>query len=611
VGPRTILALAPLAIASLALVSCASDPTPTPTLSSPSPTPSSATLPVGVGIPPAPDRNLLDLVARYLGNSPTPLTKNILYRDETVGTQASFWILNVDGPKMHKVEATLQHVSDSALWYVANSIDIASRDLERSADAFEDRVLPAVLRISTPDLTLPGKITIVNTLTPGLAGYFASSDALPTSAQKFSNERVMMVMNSSDAGSERYLGTLAHELQHLIQWHIDSTEETWVAEGLAEFAVGLLNLPKLPNDAFFSNPGVSLSNWPEEPGESIAAYAAGSLLFSYLHARTGLEGIQQIVREPRDGVDGMNAFFESQPDDFSSFFGDWLAANVARAVDGPYAYIDTPSSVRVDHLLAAPGAIDGAAPQLGGWYLRIDPGNIPLKLRFDGASSTPVLPVAPHSGDRCWWGNRGDGIDSTLTRTFDLRGINKPTLRFWSWYAIENGFDRGYVAASTDKGESWRILEGGRTTNDDPIGTSMGPSYTGESGGWMEDQIDLTLYAGSGVLLRFNYVTDDSINTAGWCIDDISIPEAGFADDAEVDIGWRAEGFASVHRDGIPQRFELRTIAGTGADVTVSAIALDENNDTTFVVERPTVLVVGGLTHRTSQPGQFTVTATR
>lgn len=612
-APHLLIALLALATLVFAVPACApsATPTPSPTATPSSPTPTPVGLPTDLEIPRPPESNWLDLAARYLGKSPAPLPNDLLYPDEPVGTKGAFWVHDVEGPDMREVSATLQFVSDTALWYVADAIDIAPQDLERAADDFDNRVLSEVLRIFAPNLELPGKITILNTSTPGLAGYFSSTDTLPSEAQRFSNERVMMVMNGSDVGTERYLGTLAHELQHLTQWHVDPTEETWVSEGLAEFSADFLDLPKLPLDAYFNNPAVSFANWPEEPGESIPAYAAASLFFSYLHAQIGLDAIHEIVTEPRDGVAGVSEVLARDDRDFESFFGDWLAANIALANDGPYAYDAPPGSVRVTELLATPAVIDGTAAQLGGWFLRIDPGNLAFQVRFDGASRTPVLPVAPHGGDRCWWGNRGDSIDSTLTREFDLQGIEHPTLRFWSWYAIEDGFDRGYVAVSTDHGDSWRALAGDHTTAKDPLGTSLGPSYTGESDGWVEEEIDLSPYAGSAVLIRFNYITDESLNTAGWCIDDITVPQVEFADDAESDAGWQAAGFTRIQRDGIPQRFVLRTIVGTGSDANVTAITLDANNDATFVVEGPTVLAVGGLTHQTTQKGRFTITASR
>jgi immune inhibitor A len=610
---RRYLLLALIVTALVLVVACDANPTPTPapTATPSEPTPTPAPLPTDTTLPVPPQADALDLVSRYLGLTPAPLSVGTLYPTEALGNSKTFWVLELDGPAMREVSATLQHVGRTALWYIADSQDFDRASLEEAADAFDQRLLPQTLELFAPTLELPGKITILNAVTPGLAGYFSSVDVLPLDAHRFSNERVMMVMNSQDIGSNRYQGTLAHELLHLIHWHVDPTEDTWVSEGLAEFAAGFLNLPKLPHSSYFDNPSLSFSTWPEDTGASIPAYAGASLFFDYLHAQIGLDAISAITAEPLDSVHGLAALLEDTPRDFETFFGDWLAANVARATSGPYAYATPPGSVRIDDLIASPRTIDGAAPQIGGAFIRIDPGNLPFTVRFDGATLTPLLPVAPHSGDRCWWSNRGDGIDSTLTRELDLTGLDRATLRFWAWYAIEDGFDHAYVAASTDAGASWQALAGERTTNDNRIGTSLGPSYTGHSGGWVQEEISLDRYAGQQMLLRFNYITDESINSTGWCIDDISVPEAGFQDDTEQDAGWQSNGFARISRGGIPQNFVLRLISGTGDNAVVTPIALDADNNASFTVDSPLVLVIGGLTHETTQPGDFTVTATR
>ena len=75
------------------------------------------------------------------------------------------------------------------------------------------------------------------------------------------------------------------------------------------------------------------------------------------------------------------------------------------------------------------------------------------------------------------------------------------------------------------------------------MGNSFGPGYSGLSDGWVEDQIDLSSYTGQQVLVRFNYVTDDAISSAGFCLDTITVPELGYYDDASVDQGWVSDGF--------------------------------------------------------------------
>ena len=148
-------------------------------------------------------------------------------------------------------------------------------------------------------------------------------------------------------------------------------------------------------------------------------------------------------------------------------------------------------------------------------------------------------------------------------------------------------------------------LAGRLTASDDPLRTAFGPSYTGTSAGWVREEIDLSRYAGQRVLLRFEYVTDESTNTTGWCIDDIEVPEAGFADDAETDGGWDAEGWVRASRDGIAQRFIVRLVEGSGDLATVSEVELDANNSATFTLSRPTVIVVSPISPATSQTATF------
>ena len=149
-------------------------------------------------------------------------------------------------------------------------------------------------------------------------------------------------------------------------------------------------------------------------------------------------------------------------------------------------------------------------------------------------------------GTWCWWGNRGDSIDTTLTREFDLTNLSEATLEFMVWFDIEEGWDYAYVEASSDGGETWTILEGDHTTDENPVGNSYGHSYTGPSNGWLKERVDLTPFAGSRVLIRFEYITDAAVYENGLVIDDIAVPEIDFLDDAESDEEWNALGFERI-----------------------------------------------------------------
>ena len=104
--------------------------------------------------------------------------------------------------------------------------------------------------------------------------------------------------------------------------------------------------------------------------------------------------------------------------------------------------------------------------------------------------------------------------------------------------------DLGEEAVSADDGATWTALETERTTTENPQGNAYAPGYTGSSGGWVDETVDLTPYAGQDVLIRFEYVTDAAVTQPGMFIDDIEIPEIGFADDAESGEGsWISEGW--------------------------------------------------------------------
>ena len=611
--------LALLVTFAMLLAGCASSSTPTPA------TPPEATTAAGAtatsatpqalsAVPDAPELDWFALVERYRGITPEPLSVQSLYPDEPLGARRSFWMLDIDGPKMVRIDATLQRVGEHATWYTADDISIADGALAVVAEAFDREIFPHVMETFAPGSEPPGRITIVNADPPQLAGYFSGADGSPTSAYRFSNERSLLFMNGSfGVRGLEYQATLAHELQHLAHDLVDDTEVTWIHEGLSELAASSMGLPSIPTRFYLTNPTVSLTDWPEEPGASLPNYAGGSLFASYLADRTGLDNIHQLVAQVADGSEGMQDYLDivSPGLSFEELFVDWLVANLVSASSGPYSYALPPGVARITKRIDGPDRIDGSVSQMGGWYMDVDPGDGPLELRFEGALDTPVLPVAPHSGDSCWWSNRGDAIDSTLTRAVDLTGLSSATLRFWSWHELEPEWDRAYVAISQDEGASWAALEGRFTSNDDPVGNSFGPSYTGSSGGWREEEIDLSSFSGGQVLLRFNLVNDESVNSTGWCVDDIEIPEAGFADDAEVDGDWQADGFLRVHEVGVAQRFLLRFVSGTGGDAQVEEIKVDASNVATFTISQPGVVVLTGMAPKTTQLADFTFTASR
>lgn len=130
-----------------------------------------------------------------------------------------------------------------------------------------------------------------------------------------------------------------------------------------------------------------------------------------------------------------------------------------------------------------------------------------------------------YAGSYSYYSGRADDLHR------DLRMVNiypmwlPTTLTCRLWYDIENGWDYAYLEGSTDDGKTWVTLPGNRTTNVNPNGSNSGNGITGSSGGWVSATFDLTnlMVSETGfALLRFLYVTDESVNNEGIYIDLVS-----------------------------------------------------------------------------------------
>ena len=340
-------------------------------------------------------------------------------------------------------------------------------------------------------------------------------------------------------GSPSYMSVLTHELQHAVHWAADTDEESWLNEGLSELAVDAAGhwTPKVAD--YLRLPGTSLTQWPSGGQLRSPSYGGANLFLHYLAEHYGGDRlIAELVKEPTDGLESVDRVLERLGEEATSLdvFRDWVVANYLNNPDGRYSSSarNLRSAVRVgSKFVNLPKTYESEVAQFGADYYVVSFPADELTISFNGDPGAELFPVAPHSGDACWWSNDGDGIDTTLTRRFDLTGVDTATLRFNVWYLLEENWDFAYVEVSEDGGETWTILETTLTTDDNPNGTSFGPGITGGSTGWVEDSVDLTPYAGSEVLIRFEYVTDDAVNGRGLCLDDFAIDEIGWADDAE------------------------------------------------------------------------------
>ncbi|MBI2912004.1 MAG: immune inhibitor A, partial [Chloroflexi bacterium] len=337
-----------------------------------------------------------------------------------------------------------------------------------------------------------------------------------------------------------------------------------------------------------------------------------------LHDQYGGEaGLADLVAEAADGEAGVDAFLarRSPGRSFESTFLDWVVANALDSPQGSYGYPN------LDVRIVPRGRLEPSAPrseqvhQYGARYYELPEDLAGARLVFTGTTEARLFPAEPRSGQTVWWSQRGDAIDSTLTREFDLTGVTEATLTFWTWYDIEQGYDWAYVEVSTDGGRTWDVLAGGHATTEDPIGNSYGPAYTGSSGapqrGWVQEAIDLSPFTGQRIQVRFEYVTDEAVNLRGLFLDDIALPQVGFLDDAEQGDLWEAQGFVRAE-NRLPQRFSVRFLYG-GEQVVVTDVPLDPNQSGHATIPpRPAgtqraYVAVAALAPLTLEPAPFTL----
>jgi len=579
-------------------------PTPTPATASPpatdTPTPT-ATPTLSPNADP-PERDRIDLAQRYLG---LPADAPRVARTEPfaheIGDSESFSLLDLDGPSTYEVTATLRAITDHAYFFVQDSTSFSESVLQQIAADFEGEVWPKVTAAFgepwTPGVDGDPRITVLHADLRGAGGYVSGADSFPRDVAPTSNEREMLYIDRGVLASPGvgYNDVVAHELQHLIHAHADDGEESWVNEGLSQVAGQLVGGGKVWIPQFLARPDLQLDHWPSA-GDSIPNYAASELFFAYLLDHYGgRANASALLNEPGDSWDGVDAYLATYgrtPDDV---FADWVVANWLDAANGPHSHPNLDLTTSVSQSIASGESSDGTVRQFAADYLRADSGTF----RFDGADDV-TIGVPEHDG-AFWWSGRGDSIDSRLTRQIDLRDVDEATLRFDAWYDIERGWDYAYVAASTDDGATWRTLPGQHTTADNPTGASFGHSYTGASGGWIKEEIDLSEFAGRQVLIRFEYVTDDSANQTGFVVDNIEVQKSSFVDAAEPDGGWQTEGFRIV--DGpLQQRFIVQFIDGDGE---VASVRPGSDNVVEIELSGPTTIVIAAITRGTAEPASY------
>jgi hypothetical protein len=384
------------------------------------------------------------------------------------------------------------------------------------------------------------------------------------------NEPTTDPCTNRPASAHTYESTFAHEWQHLLQYYTDPAEQTWVNEGLSMFAeelVGYANttatINEPGNDSYLAcyqgfgpvateyhsarNCGGSqgsLNVWGEgDPNEIISDYGHVFQFMLFLHDRYGTDFMSGLHRDgTAQGIDGLAKALKAEGvNDVYKVIHDFQSATLLdKVVGGRFGLMIGASKKNVTSKnltstvnLANPESYNdpGAAPNgadfvqlqmAGGTVLK---GSELRSLKFDGPKTLAPTPVKwtvvdsdpDRAGNPVLFSGDGNNINESIVVpvTVPAGGAD---LTFLAKYGAEVGYDYGYVSVSTDGGKTYTPIAGDKT-----VDSPRGPSLNGTTTGFEPHTFDLSAYAGTSVLVSFQYLSDGGVNEGGLLIDDIAV----------------------------------------------------------------------------------------
>ena len=577
----------------------------------------------------------LELAQRLGGKGVIPKTFQDPRAPYQVGDSKAFWVTNVDNRENFRVKATVRYLGQHVYFWIDNNVDFIEEDLVVLGDALDQQIYPTTQAFFGSEWS-PGvdddpriHILYASGLGKSLSGYYSSADQLHPDAHQYSNAHEMFLINADNVQlwHNSIYSTLAHELQHMIHWHIDKNEETWLNEGFSMLSEIINGYDPGGFDRYYlQNTDLQLTDWGANIGDNAPHYGAAMLFTTYFYDRYGELITQAMVADQKNGMKSITSVLADlnirdpltdETMTAEDVFADWAVTNYLvdpTVADGRYHYSILPDTQPAPPSQSINTCLNGAThsdvAQFGVDTIKISCSG-DYTLTFNGNNTTNLLPVAPYSGETYFWSNQGDHSNMHLQRQFDLTDITERVeITYQTWYDLEKDYDYVFVSASTD-GVDWKILNTTSCTNENPSGNSYGCGLNGQSDGWQLESVDLTDFAGKLVTVRFDYITDAAVNGAGMVIDDIQVEAINyFADFETEDGGWHGEGFVRV-QNTLPQFFRVSLIT-FGDQVNVDHLELDENNRIEFDINlgqdiESVVLVISGTTPYTRQRATYQV----
>jgi len=184
-----------------------------------------------------------------------------------------------------------------------------------------------------------------------VSGYFDQADQVSDMHPQTSGNVADILYLDSNPGNKRreeVLSTASHELQHLINFNYDRNEDSWLNEGLSEYASKLAGYQGRGFGKFLSQTNRGLTVWDN----LLQDYARTGLWMTYTSLKLGLDAIKQLVQDDAHGVGSAENVIKSfsPGTSFPEFVYEWTIANLLNDTvlsSGEFGYkgIELPSII--------------------------------------------------------------------------------------------------------------------------------------------------------------------------------------------------------------------------------------------------------------------------
>ena len=544
-----------------------------------------------------PPIDFADTVSRLSAYNPTITPPTILTQYQ-IGDREPFLITGGSIGSGETVATELRGMTKNTLIWVEEGARYSRAKAMAMAEKVDTEILTPLRQIlgyhEPAGVDGDPRLSIVLIHHPGFwaGGYFDAASTLPRELVPHSNQREMLVINlvyddGSYISDEIIRGTIAHEFQHNLLHYRDIDEEAWLNEALSvyseyyiygsedisHFAEAFLEAPETRLTAAYTSDDVN----PE--------YGAGALFLIYIAEQYGDAIVARLHGEIDDGWRGLDKVLREQAGvSANEVFADWVLANYLMDAERGYGYLHLETlqvSAQSARLIREfPALHTGSLSQYSTEYVAVSVrGADKLSLQLTQSPVAHLVNTAPYEGDHIYYGVTTDASNSRLTRAFQLLTMQELWLEYQIWYDLAEHDEFAFVEVSTDRGETWDILKGEHTRDDYPDERFYVNSYTGSSGGWLQERIDLSEYAFRRILLRFEVYSQQNTTYRGLAIDDLRIDAIKYHDGFESpDDNWIEEGWIRTD-NRLPQQTWVQVVQETPEELHLTRELMTESGE--------------------------------